>query len=81
MASPFLEALKRDICLRGYRMHTEDTYLYCIRCYIYFMGKRHPDKAGNSEVKAFWGDLACDRTVAINTQKVVFNGLTFLYHK
>ena len=53
MASPFLEALRRDIRLRGYRMRTEKTYLYYIRCYIYFSGKRHPDKAGIPEATYF----------------------------
>lgn len=81
VSSPFLEALKRDIRLRGYSIRTEKTYLYYIRCYIHFMGKRHPDKAGASEVKAFLSHLACDRNVAINTQKVALNALVFLYHK
>jgi len=61
LASPFLEALKRDIRLRGYSIRTEKTYLYYIRCYIHFIGKRHPDQAGASEVKAFLSHLACDR--------------------
>jgi len=60
-ASPFLEALKRDIRLRGCSIRTEKTYLYYIRCYIHFIGKRHPDQAGASEIKAFLSHLACDR--------------------
>ena len=67
VSSPFLEALKRDIRLRGYSIRTEKTYLYYIRSYIHFMGKRHPEKAGTSEVKAFLSHLACDRNIAINT--------------
>ena len=68
VASPFLEVLKRDICLRGYSIRTEKTYLDYIRCYIHFVSKRHPDKAGASEVKVFLSDLACDRNAAISAR-------------
>ena len=70
MASPFLELLRADMRLRGYSLKTEKSYLEWIRQYIYFIGKRHPSKAGPEEVKALLTHLAVNRNVAINTQSV-----------
>lgn len=81
MASPFIESIRRDIRLRGYSMRTEKSYLYWIRFFIYFIGKKHPADVGAPEVKAFLSYLASERHVAVNTQKVALNALVFLYHK
>lgn len=81
MASPFLEAVRSDIRLRGYSIKTEKSYLYWIKFYICFNKKRHPMDMGNAEVKAFLSYLATERNVAINTQKVALNAIVFLYHK
>lgn len=81
MPSPFIESIRRDMRLRGYSMRTEKSYLYWIRFYIHFIGKRHPKDAGAQEVKAFLSHLASDRNVAVNTQKVALNAVVFLYHK
>lgn len=81
MASPFIESIRQDIRLRGYSIRTEKAYLYWIRFYIHFIGKRHPKDAGADEVKSFLSYLASDRHVAINTQKVALNAIVFLYHK
>ena len=62
-------------------IRTEKSYLFWIRQYIYFIGKRHPAEAGAEEVKAFLTRLAIERHVAVNTQKVALNSLVFLYHK
>ena len=76
MSSPFIESLRRDMRLRGFSILTEKTYLYWIRCFIYYSGKRHPAELGAAEVKAFLSFVATDRHVAINTQKVALNILT-----
>lgn len=81
MTSPFLEAVRRDIRLRGYSIRTEKAYLQWIRQYIYFNKKQHPKDLGADEVKAFLSYLATDRHVAVNTQKVALNAVVFLYHK
>lgn len=81
MASPFIESIRSNIRLRGYSIRTEKTYLYWIRRYIYFTGKRHPNETGAKEVEAFLSWLANDRHVAVNTQKVALNALVFLYNK
>lgn len=81
MASQFLESVRRDIRLRGYSIRTEKAYLYWIRFYINFTGRRHPTETGQAEVKAFLTYLANDRNVAVNTQKVALNAVVFMYHK
>ena len=81
MTSPFMEALRADIRLRGYSIRTEKSYLHWVRRYIFFCNKRHPSECGNVEVKAFLTYLATERNVAVNTQKVALNALVYLYHK
>lgn len=80
-ASPFLEQIRGEIRLRGYSIRTEKSYLFWIKQFILFHGKRHPDSMGAEEVKAFLSWLAVKRGVAVNTQKVALNALVFLYHK
>ncbi len=81
MASPFIESIRRDIRLRGYSIQTEKAYLYWIRFYINYSGKRHPAEMGAAQVKEFLSFLANQRHVAANTQKVALNAVVFLYHK
>lgn len=81
MASPFLDAVRADIRLRGYSIKTEKSYIGWIKRFIYFVGKRHPKEVGAPEVKAFLTYLATEKNVAINTQKVALNALNFLYSK
>ncbi|WP_111642989.1 integron integrase [Marinimicrobium alkaliphilum] len=79
--SPFLEFLRREMRLRGYSIRTEKTYLFWIKRYILFHGKRHPEEMGANEVKAYLTWLAATENVAINTQKVALNAVVFMYHK
>jgi integron integrase len=81
MASPFLEAVRADIRMRGYSMKTEKSYIGWIKRFIYFINKQHPKEVGAQEVKAFLTMLATKRNVAINTQKSALNALNFLYAK
>jgi len=81
VSSRFIESIRQDMRLRGFSLSTEKAYLYWIRFYIRFTGKRHPTETGNNEVKAFLSYLANNRHVAINTQKVALNALVFLYHQ
>lgn len=81
MSSPFLDAVRENIRLRGYSIRTEKTYITWIKQFIYFINKKHPESVGADEVRAFLTSLAVERNVAINTQKVALNALVFLYHK
>lgn len=79
--SPFLEAVRRSIRLRGYSLRTEKTYLHWIKRFILFHGKQHPRDMGAPEVQAFLSWLASDQHVAINTQKIALNSLAYLYNQ
>ncbi|MEM7196674.1 MAG: integron integrase [Pseudomonadota bacterium] len=81
MSSPFLDSVRRDIRLRGYSMRTEKSYIYWIRGYIRFIGRRHPSDTGSAEVRDCLSWLANERHVTVNTQKVALNALVFLYEK
>lgn len=79
--SPFLEAIRRTMRLRGYSIRTEQSYLYWIRYYIRFHKRKHPEDMGKVEIIAFLDHLASDRHVTANTQRVALNALMFLYSK
>ena len=68
--SPFMEMLRSEMRLRGNSLRTEKSYLYWIRQYIRFHNLTHPSEMGAEHVKSFLSWLACERYVAVNTQKV-----------
>jgi integron integrase len=62
-----------------YSRRTEETYVYWIKRFIFFSGKRHPSVMGAAEVTAFLNHLAADRKVAAATQNQALAALLFLY--
>ncbi len=64
---------------RHYSYRTEEAYLYWIRQYILFHGKRHPAEMGPAEVSQFLTHLAVKREVAASTQNQALAALLFLY--
>lgn len=79
--SPFMEMLRSEMRLRGNSLRTEKSYLYWIRQYMRFHNLTHPSDMGAEQVKSFLSWVACERYVAVNTQKVALNALVFMYHK
>lgn len=79
--SPFIEAIRRDIRIRGYSLKTEKTYLHWIKRFIRFHKLKHPVAMGHIEVIEFLNHLANDAHVAVNTQKVALNAIAFLYNQ
>ena len=55
--------------LRQLSFHTKKAYWSWTRQYILFHQKRHPEKLGPADVRAFLSHLVCDRRVAISTQR------------
>jgi integron integrase len=74
-----LDQVRDAIRRRGYSYRTEEAYVQWIRRFIYFSGKRHPAKLGESEVTAFLNHLASERDVAAATQNQALSALLFLY--
>ena len=63
----------------GYR--TEQRYVFWVRRFILFHGKRHPADMAAAEIEAFLTHLAVDRQVSASTQNQALAALVFLYQK
>jgi len=74
-----LHALRDRIRFRHYSLRTERAYVYWVRHYISFHGRRHPREMGAEEIGAFLGHLATQRHVAASTQNQALSALLFLY--
>ena len=74
-----LEQVQNLIRTRHYSYRTEQTYIYWIKQYIFFHGKRHPAEMGAAEVSEFLTHLAVTRRVAASTQNRALAALLFLY--
>ncbi|MEP4890697.1 MAG: integron integrase [Aliiglaciecola sp.] len=79
MKSPFLEMLKDEMYQRHYAKRTIQTYLTWISSYIHFHSKRHPAQLHNLEVEQFLSHLVLELDVAVSTQKIALNALSFMY--
>jgi integron integrase len=64
-----------------YSTRTEDAYVFWIRRYILFHGKRHPIELGGPEAEAFLTSLAVERRVSASTQNQALAAILFLYRE
>jgi site-specific recombinase XerD len=74
-----LDQVRQALRVLHYSYRTERTYLYWIRFFILWSGKRHPREMGAAEVSAFLSYLATERDVAAATQNQALSALLFLY--
>jgi integron integrase len=74
-----LDQVRQVLRVLHYSYRTERTYLYWIRFFILWSGKRHPREMGAAEVSAFLSYLATERDVAAATQNQALSALLFLY--
>jgi len=74
-----LDQVRNLIRTRHQSYSTEKSYIYYIRDFILYHGKRHPAEMGVEEIRDYLTHLAVDRSVAASTQNVAFNALLFLY--
>ncbi|WWE61358.1 phage integrase N-terminal SAM-like domain-containing protein [Parasalinivibrio latis] len=79
MSSPYLEYIREFMYTRRYVKRTVDVYLYWIKFFIIYSGKRHPSDMGDKEVEAFLTYLANERSLAVKSQATALNALSFLY--
>ncbi|MBN7771742.1 integron integrase [Marinobacter daepoensis] len=77
----FLDQLKNFIRLRGLAYKTEKTYVFWIKRFIRFHGRKHPKSMGTPEVEAFLSHLVFQANVSVGTQRVALNSLIFLYRE
>lgn len=74
-----LDRVRRAIRVRHYSYRTEQAYVYWVRRFIFYHGKRHPQEMGASEVEAFLSSLATEGRVSASTQNQALSALLFLY--
>src|SRR5690606_30100925 len=80
-SSPFLNSIREYMLVRRYSRRTVDSYLYWIKYFIVFNGKKHPSEMAAMEVEKFLTFLAVERNVSAATQSIALNALVFLYGK
>jgi len=67
--------------VRRYSLRTIKSYLYWIKYFIVFNGKRHPNELGANQVECFLTYLVAERSVSASTQATALNAIAFLYNK
>ena len=81
MSSPFLNSIREFMTVRRYSTRTIDSYLYWIKYFIVFSGRKYPRGLSPAEVERFLTFLAVERTVSAATQTIALNSQVFLYSK
>lgn len=74
-----LDQVRDQMRLKHYSLRTEETYLFWIKRFILFHGKRHPSEMGEQEITAFLTHLAVEKNVAASTQNQALAAILFLY--
>lgn len=74
-----LDQVAAKIRLKHYSPKTELAYVYWIKRYILFHGKRHPKEMGATEVEVFLSSLVSENNVTANTQNLALSSILFLY--
>ncbi len=76
-----LDQVRERIRYLHFSLRTEEAYLYWIRAFIRFHGRRHPRELGGAQVEQFLNELANGRKVSASTHKQALCALLFLYRE
>jgi len=76
-----LDQVRNALRVKHYAYRTEKTYIFWIRRFILFHGKKHPSEMGSKQIEEFLTDLAVKGKVSASTQNQALNALIFLYKK
>ncbi|MBV1790672.1 integron integrase [Marinobacterium sp. D7] len=79
--SPFLKSVEEYMRVQRYSSRTIDSYLYWIKYFIVFNGKRHPSELDDEDIKQFLTFLVTERNVSASTQALALNAINFLKTK
>ena len=74
-----LDRVRNAIRSRGYSPRTEKAYIFWIRRFIVFSGRRHPDTMAEPEISRFLEAIAMRLRVSASTQNQAFSAVLFLY--
>lgn len=77
----FLEQCREVMQFKRFSRRTIEAYLYWIKRFILWSGKRHPREMGGPEVTEFLAFLAVKEQVAASTQNQALNALVFMYRE
>ncbi len=80
-APRLLDQVRSRVRYLHYSLRTEQAYLYWIRFFIHFHGRRHPRDLGAPHVEAFLSMLATERHVSAATHNQALSALLFLYRE
>jgi integron integrase len=75
------EVSREKMRTRHFAYRTEQAYLYWIRRYVKYHGRKHPREMGSADVEAFLTHLAVDEHVSASTQNQALQALLFLYRQ
>ena len=81
MKSIFLTYIEERMWTQRYAKRTIQAYLYWIKGFIIFTGKKHPKQCHNTEVEHFLTHLTVQLNIAPKTQALALNALVFLYRE
>jgi len=76
-----LTRVREAIRTRHLSPRAEEAYVFWIRRYVLFHGKRHPAELGGAEVTRFLSHLAVATRVSASTQNQALSALLFLYRR
>lgn len=79
MSSVFLAHIKEQMWSSRYAKRSIETYLYWIKAYINFIGKKHPSECHDVEVEQFLSYLSNTLNIAPKTQALALNAVCYLY--
>ncbi|WP_417764952.1 integron integrase [Shewanella chilikensis] len=79
--SPFLKSVEDFMLVQRYSRRTISTYLYWIKYFILYSGKRHPSQLHDEDIIRFLTFLAVEHNVSAGTQALALNAIVFLKTK
>jgi integron integrase len=74
-----LDQVRAVLRARSYSPRTETAYIFWIRRFIVFSGRRHPDTMAEPEIKRFLEAIAMRLRVSASSQNQAFSAILFLY--
>src|SRR5262245_9256035 len=76
-----IDQVRTAIRVKHFSPRTEEAYWNCIKRFILFHNKRHPNDLSEVEISAFLSDLAVNKKVSASTQNQALSAILFLYNE
>ena len=76
-----LDQVRDRVRYLHYSLRTEEAYVYWVRAFVRFHGRRHPREMAGPEVEAFPSWLSTERRVSVSTHRQALSALLFLYQQ